>query len=163
MTGYFEFMAMLLILVVIICLVATLWLDSPVMFFFGVIGYVAIAIAMSSQRITYRNFTNPAVFNDYMRIYMSDVLMSTVLVSDSGKPITYVFDKNNRTKKHNFVIAKLAHEQSEVFASQLYSLALSHVEHIPSNVRLTSNVKYLYNDDNEVKDVIITINIIPKE
>lgn len=118
---------------------------------------------MSPQNITYRSFTNPAVFNEYMRRYMSDVLMSTVLVSDSGKPITYVFDKNNRTKKHNFVIAKLANEQSETFASQLYSLALSHVENIPSNVQLTSSVKYLYNDDNEVKDVIVTVNIIPKE
>lgn len=163
MVGYFGFMAMLLIVVVVICIVVTLWMDSPLIFFLGISGYVVTALIMSPQNITYRGFTNPAIFNEYMRRYMSDVLMSTVLVSDSGKPITYVFDKNNRTKKHNFVIAKLANEQSEVFAGQLYSLALSHVENIPSNVQLTSNVKYLYNDDNEVKDVIITVNIIPKE
>lgn len=94
---------------------------------------------------------------------MRDVLTATELVSNSRKSITYVFDKTNRSRSHNFVIAKLVDEQDEPFANQLFELAFSNLPNIPDNVKLTSNVKYIYNDDNIVSDAIITVNVIPND
>lgn len=156
MLSYFGFCVVTLIVLFVISLIVSDWFDSEIPVIVGFFLYLLIILAHIPQ-VEYRDFTDPKDFERYIKIYVNDIVLASNLVSQTGVPITYELTKKNRSIEHNMIISKLIDEQSEGFATQLYSLAFSRADFIPENVTITSTVTYTN------RDAIIFINIARKE